>query len=133
MVIRTRGTAALPPGAIGSLAIGALIGVAIGAVDAARPEISRRFLPSSIGMGVALIVPFLYSFTIFVGALLLVIVRSRRPAWAATFAVAIGAGAIAGEGITGILAALANLLSPLLAGLGDVMLAPLAALANLLS
>jgi OPT family oligopeptide transporter len=106
----TRGTAALPPGAVTGLAVGAGLGVVLAVVEALRPELARRFLPSAVALGVAQIVPFYYSCTILIGALLLVVIRTRKPLWIATYAVAVGAGAIAGEGLTGILAALVDLL-----------------------
>ncbi len=108
----TRGTAAMPPGALAGLCVGAAIGTLLATVETLRPNVARRFLPSAVGMGVALIVPLLYSTGIFLGAMLLVALRRFKPDWTVTHALAIGAGVIAGEALFGILAALVGLVVP---------------------
>jgi len=57
-----------------------------------------------------MVVPFIYSATIFLGSMMYLLIKKRNPMWIAAFAGAIGAGGIAGEGLAGVLAAFVGLL-----------------------
>jgi hypothetical protein len=56
-----------------------------------------------------MVVPYIYSFSIFLGSMLYWALKKRNPAWTLAFAGAIGAGGIAGEGLAGVLAAIVSL------------------------
>ncbi len=99
--IAAKGTAAVPSG--GGLA--ALIGLVAGAVFELAARSGRgRFLPSPVVVGVAFVLPAANSATIAFGSLLGAVIARGRPErgpWNA----ALGAGAIAGESIFGLLLA----------------------------
>lgn len=92
----------LPPHA--GLAAG--VGLIAGAVLAllARGRLAR-VLPSPMGMGIAFIIPGAYGVTLCVGALAVAAARWRWPEATRRQAPALGAGAIAGESLVGVLVA----------------------------
>jgi len=105
-----QGSSALPRFAIIALGIGTAIGIALPIAEAKASEGIKRWLPSAVGLGVAMVVPFIYSATIFMGSMAYLLIKKRNPLWIAAFAGAIGAGGIAGEGLAGVLAAFVGLL-----------------------
>ena len=105
-----QGASALPRYALTALLIGTVIGIAIPIAEAKASERIKRWLPSAVGLGVAMVVPFIYSATIFLGSMVYLLIKKRNPLWIAAFAGAIGAGGIAGEGLAGVLAAFVGLL-----------------------
>ena len=105
-----QGASALPRFALPGLLVGIAIGVILAvAVDKASDGI-KKWLPSAIGLGVAMVVPYIYSVTIFLGSMAYLFIKRRNPLWIAAFAGAIGAGGIAGEGLGGVIAAFVGLL-----------------------
>lgn len=101
-MMMAKGTSALPAGAIQALLLGVVIGIAIPVIEAKASARVRNWMPSATGMGVAMVVPYQYSFSIFLGAMLMLAIKRRNPAWILAFAAAIGAGGIAGEGLMGV-------------------------------
>ena len=68
------------------------------------------FVPSSLAMGIAFLVPAYYSLAMFLGSMILVFWKKLSPASAAALAIAVASGLIAGEGLTGVLAAIESLI-----------------------
>ena len=60
-------------------------------------------------MGIAFIVPAYYSVAMFLGSMMLVAWKRISPASAAALAIAVASGLIAGEGLTGVLAAIESI------------------------
>jgi hypothetical protein len=110
-----RGTDALPPGALTALGVGVVIGVALPLLERALGE-RMWMLPSAIGLGVAMVVPYEYSVSIFLGSMVLLAIRSARPAWVLAFAASVGAGGIAGEGLAGVSVAFFQVMQQFLQG-----------------
>ncbi len=100
-----QGSSALPRGAMPALYAGIALGVLIPVLEQYGPKKLKRWLPSAIGLGVAMVVPYKYCVTIFFGSMAFLLIKKRNPAWIAAFAGAIGAGGIAGEGLAGVIAA----------------------------
>ncbi len=100
-----KGTDSLPHLAMWGLGIGIAIGVAIPILESVAPAKVKRWMPSAIGLGVAMLVPYGYCFSIFIGSMIMWGLKQKNPLWIAAFAGAIGAGGIAGEGLTGVLLA----------------------------
>lgn len=100
-----QGADALPAGAMQALFVGILIGIALPLLEAKAPEGLRRWLPSAVGLGVAMVVPYQYCVSIFLGSMIYLGIKKKNPAWIAAFAGAVGAGGIAGEGLAGVFAA----------------------------
>ncbi len=105
-----KGTSALPPYAMWALLVGVVLGIALPLAEKSAPGSVKRWLPSAVGLGVAMVVPYIYSFSIFLGSMVFLAVHKRDPEWTANYAGAIGAGGIAGEGLAGVLAAFLSLL-----------------------
>ncbi len=100
-----QGASALPGGALQALAVGVLIGVAIPLIQAKAPAAVVAWMPSAVGLGVAMVVPYQYCVSIFLGSMVYLGIKKKNPAWILAFAGAIGAGGIAGEGLAGVFAA----------------------------
>jgi uncharacterized oligopeptide transporter (OPT) family protein len=116
-----KGTTALPAGSITALLIGIGIGILIPVIEAHGPPRLKRWMPSAIGIGVAMVVPYMYSFSIFVGSMIMLAIKKRNPAFIAAFAGAIGAGGIAGEGIAGVSTALLDAVPDMLASFFGIL------------
>jgi uncharacterized oligopeptide transporter (OPT) family protein len=96
------------------IALGAGVLLAIARTLAPR---AAPYIPSGMALGIAFLVPALYSICIFAGAMLLVLWQRVRPESAAQYAFAVACGLIAGEGIMGVVKALMTLAGvPTLAG-----------------
>jgi OPT family oligopeptide transporter len=105
-----KGASALPPHAMTGLGVGIAIGVLLPILEKVLPPSVRKYLPSAVGLGVAMVVPYMYAFSMFLGSMLYAAIRAWRPKLMADYAGAIGAGGIAGEGLIGVLAAGVGLL-----------------------
>jgi uncharacterized oligopeptide transporter (OPT) family protein len=64
-----------------------------------------RLLPSPVAMGIGFLMPAAYAVTLCVGALGMALARRRWPEATERHAPALGAGAIAGESLLGVLVA----------------------------
>jgi uncharacterized oligopeptide transporter (OPT) family protein len=96
------GSAEMPPFAWEALGIGALVGAVYVAIEENEKKI-QKWLPSSVGIGIGLVLPVSVDLAFFVGAVLLFVVGERllkiRPVTLTTIAV----GSIVAEGLGGIL------------------------------
>ncbi len=79
-----------------------LAGAVMAVIEAVIPAKTKKYLPSVAGMGVAPMVPFLYSFNMFVGAVLGAVYTKLNPKHATAFMVVIASGLIAGETLMGV-------------------------------
>ena len=99
----------LPPMALPAIVAGACFGIALPVLRRFVKPIAP-FIPSSLAMGIAFIVPAYYSVAMFLGSMMLVAWKRLSPASAAALAIAVASGLIAGEGITGVLSAIESLI-----------------------
>jgi putative OPT family oligopeptide transporter len=99
-----RGFGALPPYAITAMIIGASLGVVLGVLESFSGI--RKWIPSPVGIGVAMIIPFSYSFAIFLGAAIYFILKLAIPKQMDEYQFVIGAAGIAGSSIMGMIIAL---------------------------
>lgn len=95
------GASALPPGALFALLGGAALGLQLTALEVVGAG-RTRWLPSAMGLGIAMILPAFYSATLFAGALAYLLLTRRAPGWVGRYGLALAAGAIAGEGLSGL-------------------------------
>ncbi len=111
----------LPMHAGWAILAGGLLGVALPVIrKTVKP--AAPFVPSSLAIGIAFLVPAYYSVAMFIGSMILVLWRRLSPASAAALAIAVASGLIAGEGITGVLAAIESLIGvPEGQGIGPVI------------
>ena len=105
-----KGAGALPPGAGPALIIGILVGTVLTYLDG-KNLVPKKYLPSAISVGLAMIVPFDFVIAMFLGGIAMLITTRRNPTWAAEHAALIGSGGIVGEGLAGVLAAVVILLT----------------------
>lgn len=99
------GFEALHPSAVYAIWIGAAAGVVLVALDRRCPRL-RPYVPSATGLGLAFVLPAFNALSFCMGGGIALYLARRRPAFHARYTVAIAAGLIAGESLTGIVAAL---------------------------
>lgn len=96
------GFAVLPEGAAWAMLIAAIAGLAFPIAEKVAPKGVRPYIPSVSSIGLAFVVQASASLTMFTGALIGWAVSKVFKNWAARFLVAICAGLIAGDTITGV-------------------------------
>ena len=89
--------------------IGLCVGILVPLLRRFAPAV-RPALPSGLALGIAFIIPPFYSLCFLIGAVALLIWKKRNAASAAALSFAVASGLIAGDGLTGILTALLELL-----------------------
>jgi uncharacterized oligopeptide transporter (OPT) family protein len=97
----------LHPVARTGLLAGALLGVLLALVEVAFPR-ARRVLPSAMGLGLGLMLPFYQPLAMFLGAMAVVIFRRASATRAERFVIPIASGIIVGESVVGIVVQAAN-------------------------
>lgn len=103
--VLSEGGEVLPRFAAPAFWLAFVVGLAVTVLDGLG-TLPRRFLPSAMGMGLAMILPAHYTATLFLGAMLLVVLRRFAPGWVERYGAVAAAGGIAGEGFGGLLVAL---------------------------
>jgi uncharacterized oligopeptide transporter (OPT) family protein len=98
----------LPTHADTALFIALAVGVALSIARTLAPR-AAPYIPSGMAIGIAFLVPALYSICIFAGAMILVAWQRVRPESASRYAFAVACGLIAGEGIMGVVKAMMTL------------------------
>jgi uncharacterized oligopeptide transporter (OPT) family protein len=97
----SNGIESLHPTARLALLIGGIAGLLIPMLEAMFPKV-RKFMPSAMGLGLAFVLPFYNSLSMFVGGLIALIYLKMRPKTAENYTIAAASGIIAGESLTGI-------------------------------
>lgn len=100
------GLSSLHPTAQLGLVIGGLVGIILPLVEKAMPKKLKPFVPSAMGIGLAMVIPFFNSLSMFIGAAIATLLERFRPSVALRYTVAIASGIIAGESLLGVLVAL---------------------------
>ncbi|MBJ6761454.1 OPT/YSL family transporter [Myxococcaceae bacterium JPH2] len=100
--VAVQGLAGLPPQAGLAAGVGFAVGVALSLAARGR---AARWLPSPVAMGIGFITPASFAVTLCLGAGLVVAARRRWPEATVHHVPAVGAGAIAGESLMGLLIA----------------------------
>jgi uncharacterized oligopeptide transporter (OPT) family protein len=103
--LMAEGTQVLPRGAGVGFAAGLGLGLVLAANDV-WAWVPRRWTPSAMGTGLALMLPMFYSVTLGLGALTFVVLRRWARPWLERYGGMVAAGAIAGEGFGGLLVAI---------------------------
>lgn len=100
------GFGALHPAARTGFFVGGLVGILIPLIEYSLPQKFRKFVPSATGVGLAFVIPFFNSLSMFVGAVIALIFEKARPKLADRYIIPVSSGIIAGESLMGILIAL---------------------------
>jgi len=99
-----KGFGALPPFAVTAMIIGAVSGILLAVLENFRRI--RSWIPSPVGLGIAMIIPFSYSFAIFLGSAIFFILKLATPKKMEEYQFVIGAAGIAGSSLMGMIIAL---------------------------
>ena len=100
------GFSALHPTARMGLLIGGMIGIAIPLLEKLLPESFEPYLPSAMGLGLSMIIPFFNSLSFFIGAAISLLLEKKRPRIAEKYVITVASGLIAGESLVGVAIAL---------------------------
>ncbi|WP_213881913.1 OPT family oligopeptide transporter [Pseudomonas sp. dw_358] len=106
----TLGLDSLSPSIRVSILVASLVGLLLGVLDSRLPACKARWLPSSAALGLAFILPASIALMMGLGAVLTWLASRRWPQATQRFAITAAAGLIAGESITGVGAALWEML-----------------------
>lgn len=111
------GFSALHPTAQAGMAIGCLVGIALPLLEKALPR-QRSLIPSATGLGLAFVIPFYNSLSMFLGAAIVAILEKKSPKMAEDYVVPVSSGVIAGESLVGVGIALVTAIPGLLKTFG---------------
>ena len=103
--VLARGVHSLHPTARWAMLIGGLIGLALPLLELSFPK-HKKYLPSAMGLGLALVIPAFNSVSMFIGAVLAAAWMKRNEAKAEAYTIPIASGIIAGESLLGVAVAL---------------------------
>lgn len=101
----SQGFSALPSTAITAMMVMGVVGILLGSVEYYFPKVAR-WLPSPVGLGIALVVPFSNALMMFLGALIAWSVFRVNARAADRYVVPVASGVIAGESLMGIVTAI---------------------------
>ena len=97
-----QGLDALPPMATYAVIGGFLLGIVVPVFRKFAPDTIKPYVPSTLAIGIAFIVPAYYSVAMFVGSMILVVWQRMNKKQAVALSFAVASGLVAGEGIAGI-------------------------------
>ena len=100
------GFTALHPTARMGILFGGIVGVILQVAEAMMPARLSKFIPSPMGIGLAMVIPFYNSASMFIGALIYRVLGKKRPDIAEKYTIPVASGLIAGESIMGVIIAL---------------------------
>ena len=89
----------IPPMARMGLLFGALVGILLSVADAYAPAKYKKFIPSSMGLGLSWVVPFANSLSFFIGACIAMLWGKLSRRTAELFVIPVASGAVAGESL----------------------------------
>ena len=101
----SNGIHSLHPTAKLGLLVGGLVGIAIPMLELAMPKY-KKYIPSAMGLGLAMVIPFWNSLSMFIGGAIALIMEKNWKATAEKYIIPASSGIIAGESIIGIVIAL---------------------------
>lgn len=111
------GFSALHPTARMGMVLGGLVGILLPILETLLPK-HRRFIPSATGLGLAMVIPFYNSLSMFLGAAVATVMEKKVPELAERFVVPVSSGVIAGESLLGVGIALWTALPGMLKSFG---------------
>ncbi len=109
-LLLAKGIGSLHPVARLGLVIGGGIGILIPLLEMVLPAKAKPFIPSAMGLGLAMVIPAWNSISMFLGALIGTVWQKFYPNSAKTYLIPVSSGVIAGESLMGVLVALLGVL-----------------------
>ena len=110
------GLDAMPTMAVEAILIASALGIGLAILEKVLPKKAAFWVPSPSSIGLAMVVPALYSISMFVGGLIAWGAHKRFPKWSKRFVIVIAAGFIAGESLVGVGIAIWTTITGLAAG-----------------
>ena len=101
----------IPTGCVTAMIIAGLVGIALACLEKWVREDKRHWVPSGASIGLAFVIPASISISLFLGALISLLIGSFAPSWKKKYVIVIAAGLVAGESLMGVLESLISLLS----------------------
>jgi uncharacterized oligopeptide transporter (OPT) family protein len=95
----SRGIESIPASARLAIVIGGLVGIVLALVEGLAPKSWKTWAPSSMGLGLAMVVPFQNAFSFFIGAVIALIWSRAHPKSADRYIIPLASGAVAGESL----------------------------------
>jgi uncharacterized oligopeptide transporter (OPT) family protein len=93
------GVETIPETARMSIIVGVIVGTALSLAESMAPKNLRPWVPSSMGLGLAFVVPFQNSFSFFLGAVIATLWQRFEPKSAERYIIPIASGVVAGESL----------------------------------
>jgi OPT family oligopeptide transporter len=93
----------LPAYALHAIVLAAVVGAVLAVLDEVAPKRAKPFVPSASGIGIAMVIDANDSLAMFIGAVLVYVLLRARKDLADRYTVSVASGAIAGEGLMGII------------------------------
>ena len=87
------------------IAVGALSGIVLVVLERMLPKY-KRYIPSAIGFGLAFTLPASNCISMFIGALIVLVLETSKPRVAESYVVPVASGVLAGESLIGVIIAL---------------------------
>ncbi len=109
----SNGLSSLHPTAQIGLLIGVAIGTLIPIIEKLVPKKVKPFIPSPMGLGLAMVIPAYNSISMFLGAMVALIVQKNWKKLAETYTISVSSGIIAGESLMGVAIAILTTLGVL--------------------
>lgn len=103
----SNGVGSLHPAACWGMVVGGLIGIIIPILDMVFPK-HRKYIPSAMGLGLAMVIPFWNSLSMFLGGLIALIIEKKNKEAAEKYIIPVSSGIIAGESLMGVAIALSD-------------------------
>ncbi|MFC1502649.1 OPT family oligopeptide transporter [bacterium] len=96
----SQGFSVLPPHTWIGILCGAFLGILLTILGSTK---LRKFTPSPIGLGIAMVVPGFFSISIFLGSMIHFFIGKTFPKWMESYKTSVASGGIAGEGVMGVI------------------------------
>jgi uncharacterized oligopeptide transporter (OPT) family protein len=93
------GIETIPLSARHAIVAGGIAGIVLSLIEGLAPKKVRAFVPSSMGLGLAMVVPFANALSFFIGAVIAELWTRTHKASAERYIVALASGAVAGESL----------------------------------
>ena len=103
--VLSNGVESLHPWARWGMVVGGGIGLVLPLLELAFPK-HKKYIPSAMGIGLALVIPWFNSFSMFLGAVIAWAWERRNKEHADKYVIAVASGIIAGESLLGVAVAL---------------------------
>lgn len=93
------GISTIPLSARWAIVAGGIIGIILALIEGLAPRKYKAFVPSSMGLGLAMVVPFANALSFFIGAVIAEVWKKVQKETCERYMIAVASGAVAGESL----------------------------------